>query len=84
MSVFSGCSVYKLYENHVLYFAGKQEAQSQLQSALQDFSTKRSALEAMERNALRSAFVEDRRRFCVFIKCLQPVMVLQLLALFSL
>jgi len=59
-----------------LYFAGKQDAQCQLQSALQDFNAKRSALETMERNAVKSAFVEERRRFCIFIKCLQPVMVL--------
>jgi len=65
-------SLDKLY---FLYFVGKQDAQNQLQSSLQDFNTKRLALEAVERNAVRSAFVEERRRFCIFIKCLQPVMV---------
>jgi len=59
-----------------LFFSGKQDAQNQLQLALEDFNTKRSALDTMERNAVRSAFAEERRRFCIFIKCLQPVMVL--------
>jgi len=57
-------------------FAGKQDAQNQLQLALQDFQTKRLAFETMERNAVRSAFVEERQRYCIFLKCLHPVLVL--------
>lgn len=53
---------------------GKADARSQLDAAIQDVNNKHSVLETTERNALRSALVEERKHFCFFIKCLQPIM----------
>jgi len=60
--------------------AGKRDVHSHLELALHDFQSKRSALETLEKTAIRSVFIEERRRFCNFIRCLQPVLVLDCLA----
>ena len=47
----------------------------ELDVAQRDVNDKRLLLEEMEKNAVRTALVEERGRFCHFISCLKPVMV---------
>ncbi|KAI3357157.1 hypothetical protein L3Q82_015460 [Scortum barcoo] len=54
---------------------GRGDIQSQLDSAMQDVSDKYILLEEMEKQALRKALIEQRRRFCSFVAILQPVWI---------
>ena len=49
--------------------------QNQLDSAMQDVTDKYLLLEETEKSAVRSALIEERSRFCLFISCLKPVVV---------
>ena len=55
---------------------GKSDIRGQLDSAIEDLQVKHAALETTEKNALRMAMTEERRHFCVLIKCIQPIMVI--------
>ena len=54
---------------------GKNDMQNRLDSALQDVGDKFMMLEETEKNAVRTALIEERSRFCLFISCLKPVVV---------
>ncbi|XP_055379480.1 probable serine/threonine-protein kinase DDB_G0282963 [Condylostylus longicornis] len=47
--------------------------QSLVDSHMQDVTLRRAELEDVERKSLRSAMVEERRRYCTFVNMLQPV-----------
>ncbi|XP_060071624.1 protein MTSS 2-like isoform X2 [Ylistrum balloti] len=50
----------------------KNEMQLKLDSAMQDVNDKYLLLEETEKNAVRTALIEERGRFCLFISCLRP------------
>ncbi|XP_063169258.1 protein MTSS 2 isoform X2 [Candoia aspera] len=52
---------------------GKGDLQPQLDSALQDVNDMHLLLEETEKQAVRKALIEERGRFCTFVRCLQPV-----------
>ncbi|GAB1601197.1 protein MTSS 1-like isoform X21 [Argonauta hians] len=52
--------------------AGKCDIQSRLESALQDVNAKYLVLEETEKNAVRTALIEERSRFCMFVTCFKP------------
>lgn len=54
---------------------GKCEIQRNLDTALQDVSDKFLILEETEKHALRTALIEERSRFCLFVSYLKPVVV---------
>ena len=49
--------------------------QNRLDNALQDVNDKFLILEETEKNAVRTALIEERGRFCLFISFLKPVVV---------
>ncbi|XP_033754842.1 protein MTSS 1-like isoform X3 [Pecten maximus] len=51
---------------------GKSDMQIKLDSAMQDVNDKYLLLEETEKNAVRTALIEERGRFCLFISCLRP------------
>ncbi|XP_050397331.1 protein MTSS 2 isoform X2 [Patella vulgata] len=51
---------------------GKNDMQSKLDHAMHDVNEKYKLLESTEKNALRTALVEERGRFCLFISCIKP------------
>ncbi|KAH3775811.1 hypothetical protein DPMN_177217, partial [Dreissena polymorpha] len=51
---------------------GKADMQLRLEGAMQDVNEKYIALEEQEKNALRTALIEERARFCLFVSCLKP------------
>ncbi|XP_036362801.1 protein MTSS 1 isoform X31 [Octopus sinensis] len=51
---------------------GKSDIQSRLESALQDVNDKYLVLEETEKNAVRTALIEERSRFCMFVTCFKP------------
>ncbi|XP_069113554.1 protein MTSS 2-like isoform X2 [Argopecten irradians] len=51
---------------------GKSDMQMKLDSAMQDVNDKYLLLEETEKNAVRTALIEERGRFCLFISCLRP------------
>ena len=55
--------------------AGKSDMHGRVESALQDVSEKFLMLEGSEKAAVRTALVEERSRYCLFISCLKPVIV---------
>ena len=54
---------------------GKVEARGQLELSVQEVNAKFAVLEATEKNAVTTAMVEERSRFCTLVNCLKPVMV---------
>ena len=56
-------------------FSGKVDIQSRLDNAMQDVNDKYALLEQAEKNAVRTALIEERGRFCLFISCLKPFVV---------
>ncbi|XP_070575828.1 protein MTSS 2-like isoform X4 [Ptychodera flava] len=52
---------------------GKSDVQNRLDSAMQDVTDKYVLLEETEKNAVRSALIEERSRFCMFVNFLKPV-----------
>jgi hypothetical protein len=58
-----------------LSFTGKGDLQQRLDHSMQDVNDKFHALEETEKNAVRTALIEERSRFCHFITCLKPVVV---------
>lgn len=62
--------------HYIVYvISGKPEAQIALNDVMHDLKNKTYLFEESEKLAVRSALVEERTRFCVFISCLKPVMV---------
>ena len=55
--------------------AGKNEMQLKLDNAMEDVNNKYLALETAEKNAVRTALIEERSRFCFFISYLRPFVV---------
>ena len=55
--------------------AGKGDIQNRLDNAMQDVTDKYMLLEEAEKNAVRTALIEERSRFCHFVSCLKPVVV---------
>nr|XP_011441779.2 protein MTSS 1 isoform X8 [Crassostrea gigas] len=51
---------------------GKNEMQLKLDNAMEDVNNKYLALEMAEKNAVRTALIEERSRFCFFISYLRP------------
>lgn len=51
---------------------GKSDIQSKLENALQDVNDKYLILEETEKNAVRTALIEERSRFCMFVTCFKP------------
>lgn len=51
---------------------GKNEMQLKLDNAMEDVNNKYMALEMAEKNAVRTALIEERSRFCFFISYLRP------------
>ncbi|XP_061189761.1 protein MTSS 2-like isoform X3 [Saccostrea echinata] len=51
---------------------GKNEMQLKLDNAMEDVNNKYQALEMAEKNAVRTALIEERSRFCFFISYLRP------------
>lgn len=60
-----------------IYLLGKPsgDVQARLQASLQEVGEKYRNLEETEKEAVRSAMVEERSRFCHFVTCLAPVVV---------
>ena len=63
--------------NHSLYHwtVGRLDVQGQLDSAMEDAREKMHILEEVEKNAVRSALIEERGRYCLFIGCIKPLVV---------
>ena len=55
--------------------SGKSDIQSKLENALQDVNDKYLILEETEKNAVRTALIEERSRFCMFVTCFKPFVV---------
>lgn len=51
------------------------DLQRTLDCALQDVNDKFLLLEETEKQAVRTALIEERSRFCLFVTCLKPVVV---------
>ncbi|XP_076449389.1 uncharacterized protein LOC143285839 [Babylonia areolata] len=51
---------------------GKNEMQTKLESAMQEVNDKYLLLEEAEKTSVRTALIEERERFCVFISCIKP------------
>jgi hypothetical protein len=51
---------------------GKTEMQYKLDQAMAEVNSKYTQLEETEKNSLRTALIEERSRFCLFITCLKP------------
>lgn len=51
---------------------GKNDMQSRLDSAMHDVNEKYMLLEEQEKNAVRTALIEERGRFCHFVTCIKP------------
>lgn len=51
------------------------ELQKRLEYGLQDVNERRQLLEETEKQAVRSALLEERSRFCLFVGFLKPVVV---------
>ncbi|RUS86846.1 hypothetical protein EGW08_005383 [Elysia chlorotica] len=51
---------------------GKTEMQYKLDASMLEVNSKYHQLEEAEKNSLRSALIEERSRFCLFITCLKP------------
>lgn len=70
---------FKLYLSFCLFLPlailGKSDIQSRLESALQDVNDKYLVLEETEKNAVRTALIEERSRFCMFVTCFKPFVV---------
>lgn len=49
--------------------------QLKLDNAMEDVNNKYLALETAEKNAVRTALIEERSRFCFFISYLRPFVV---------
>lgn len=54
---------------------GSGELQKRLEYGLQDVNERRQLLEETEKQAVRSALLEERSRFCLFVGFLKPVVV---------
>ena len=54
---------------------GKQDMQLRLDHALLDVKDKYLLLEETEKSSVRTALIEERGRFCLFVSCLKPVVV---------
>ena len=55
--------------------SGKNEMQTKLDFAMQDVNAKYQQLEELEKNSVRTALIEERGRFCLFISCIKPFVV---------
>ncbi|XP_063441011.1 protein MTSS 1-like isoform X6 [Mytilus trossulus] len=51
---------------------GKSDMQTKLDHAMKDVTDKYMMLEEAEKSAVRTALIEERSRFCLFISCLRP------------
>ncbi|XP_071172979.1 protein MTSS 1-like isoform X7 [Mytilus edulis] len=51
---------------------GKSDMQTKLDHAMKDVTDKYLMLEEAEKSAVRTALIEERSRFCLFISCLRP------------
>ncbi|BFZ19245.1 hypothetical protein BsWGS_22283 [Bradybaena similaris] len=51
---------------------GKSDTQQKLDTAMIEVNSKYHQLEETEKNSVRSALIEERSRFCLFITCLKP------------
>lgn len=49
--------------------------QTKLDFAMQDVNAKYQQLEELEKNSVRTALIEERGRFCLFISCIKPFVV---------
>lgn len=49
--------------------------QLKLDVAMQDVNAKYLQLEEAEKNSVRTALIEERGRFCLFISCIKPFVV---------
>lgn len=68
-------AVYKTLTFIFCLFSGKSDIQSKLENALQDVNDKYLILEETEKNAVRTALIEERSRFCMFVTCFKPFVV---------
>lgn len=59
----------------LVVISGKNEMQLKLDNAMEDVNNKYLALEMAEKNAVRTALIEERSRFCFFISYLRPFVV---------
>ena len=66
---------YGVIENICLISPGKTEMQHKLDASMLEVNSKYHQLEETEKNSLRSALIEERSRFCLFITCLKPFVV---------
>ncbi|PVD20796.1 hypothetical protein C0Q70_18957 [Pomacea canaliculata] len=57
---------------HGAWSSGKNEMQLKLDVAMQDVNAKYLQLEEAEKNSVRTALIEERGRFCLFISCIKP------------
>ena len=62
--------------------ARKSGKMDDFQRALLDVSEKKNFLEEAERRAVREALIEERRRYCLFVTFLKPVVVSNLCLLY--
>ena len=58
-----------------VFWTGRRELQSQLDSAVEDLRQKLNAVQEVERNAVRAAMLEERARYCLFIGAIKPLIV---------
>ena len=54
---------------------GKSDMQTRLDTAMLDVNERFHYLEETEKNAVRKALIEERKRFCLFISYLKPLVV---------
>lgn len=59
----------------IFYLKGKSDMQTKLDHAMKDVTDKYLMLEEAEKSAVRTALIEERSRFCLFISCLRPFVV---------
>lgn len=54
---------------------GNRELNKVLEVALRETTEKKQAFEDAEKHAIRTALIEERSRFCLFVSYLKPVVV---------
>ena len=55
--------------------AGRGELQARLDCAMQTVTVKYNRLEEVEMSSVRTALIEERSRFCLFVSCIKPFVV---------
>jgi len=60
---------------YAVYHVGRLDARQKLDQVLLSVGNKCQLLEKTETTAVRNVMLEEHGRFCLFVDCLQPLMV---------